>query len=301
MTELMDAAGLDWFAAMQAGDFPAAWRASDRVLALRPRTGRDDRAEPYHLRWVWDGSDVTGRDVLVRCYHGLGDSLQFCRFLPALRRRAARVTLELQPELIPLVSRLDACDRIVPFDPAAPLPPGGCDVEIMELCHALRLPPEPAPYLSVPSPRRSARPGGVGLCWRVQAGWRPERSIPVERLAGLLDGRTGWQSLQPGAAPYGMAPCPDALNDTAAVIAGLDLVITVDTMVAHLAGAIGTPVWLLLDSDPDWRWRAGGPGASPWYRSIRKYRQERAGDWEAPLRALHVDLTRRAPMGTVEV
>ena len=296
--ELMDDVGQAWFAAMQAGDFPAAWRASDRVLAARPRTGRDDPAQPYHLRWVWDGSDVTGRDVLVRCYHGLGDSLQFCRFLPALRRRAGRVTLEIQKELIPLVSLLDAADRIVPFDPAAPLPPGECDVEIMELSHALRLAPEPVPYLPI---ARTAPTGRVGLCWHVQAAWRPERSVPVERLAPLLDGRTAWQSLQQGRAPYDMMPCPDALIETATLVAGLDLVITVDTMVAHLAGAIGTPVRLLLDAEPDWRWRAGGLHASPWYRDVRKYRQKRAGDWDAPLVALRADLTRDARVGTVEV
>jgi len=285
---------------MADGEFPRAWAASDRVLQRRRPEQRDDPAQPYHLRWLWDGTPLDGSDVLVRCYHGLGDTLQFARYLPALRQRAARVTLEVQPELIPLMRLIGGPNDIVPFDPASPSPPSRCDVEIMELAHALRLVPEPTPYLLLPRTRGATGPR-VGFCWQAQAGWRPERSISTSaasRLVACVD--LPLQSLQKGMALRGMAACPDALLDTAAAIAGLDLVITVDTMVAHLAGAIGVPIWLLLDTTPDWRWLAGGRG-SPWYRGVRKYRQARPGNWTDPLRSVAADLTHLGQAGTVEV
>lgn len=297
--------GTAWFTAMRNGDFAAAWQASDRALALRDPAEQDDPSQPYHLRWLWDGTPVDGRDVLVRCYHGLGDTLQFCRYLPALRARAARVTLEVQAELLPLMTMMNAADDILAFDPAAPypLPSGGVALEIMELSHALRLVPQPAPYLPI---GRSRSPGPVraGVCWQVRPGWRPERSMPSAAVARLTMDDLALCSLQKGEALPGMAPCPAAVLDTARAIAGLDVVVTVDTMVAHLAGAIGVPVWLLLDAAPDWRWLAGADGdarASPWYGSVRKYRQHEAGNWHHPVSRVIADLTRLIGAGTVAV
>lgn len=286
-----------WVAAMAAGDVEAAWRESDAVLAARDPAASDDPTQPYHRRWVWDGRPVDGRDVLVRCYHGLGDTLQFCRYLPALRTRARHLVLETQPELIPLLRRLPGPDRILPFDPANPAPPGECTLEIMELAHALRLPPDPAPYLALPR-RPAARPH-IGLCWRASPTWDPDRSIPDALLHDLL--RTpgcDFVSLQRGAAlPSLPDDCPAAILDTAHRIAGLDLVITVDTMVAHLAGALGVPLRLLLRAEPDWRWRAGGTG-SVWYRDVVKYLQPAPGDWATPLARLARRLTHAASRGT---
>lgn len=300
-----DQVGASWFAAMAAGDFPAAWQISDRVLAMRDAAEQDDEAQPYHLRWVWDGTPVDGRDVLVRCYHGLGDTVQFCRYLPALRARAARVTLEVQAELLPLMKLMGAADLIVPFDQASPYPPPpgrGIALEIMELAHALRIAPQPVPYLPIV---RSRIPGPMraGVCWQARAGWRPERSMPESLVATLaMEGLT-LQSLQLGATPHGMAACPVAMLDTARVIAGLDVVITVDTMVAHLAGAIGVPVWLLLDTVTDWRWIAGtddGSRGSPWYRGVEKYWQREPGDWEEPVLEVVSDLTSLVQAGSVD-
>ena len=84
----------EWMAAMRRGDFDAAWAISDSVIAARNPAARDDPAIPYHRRWVWNGAPIHGQNVLVRCYHGLGDTLQFVRFLPALRACAAAVTME---------------------------------------------------------------------------------------------------------------------------------------------------------------------------------------------------------------
>ncbi len=106
--------GAAWLRCMRNQDFAGAWAISDAVLAMRDPAGRDDPSLPYHLRWVWDGTPPHGRDVLVRCYHGLGDTLQFARFLPALRARAARVTVEAQRELCPLLAQLPGVDRLAP-------------------------------------------------------------------------------------------------------------------------------------------------------------------------------------------
>ena len=293
-----DRAGQEWLDAMRRGDFPAAWEISDAVLAARDPATRDDPALPFHLRWVWDGRPLEGRSVLVRCYHGLGDTLQFCRYVPLLRPRVAALTLETQPELVPLLTRLLGLDQVVPFDVERPLPASDAAIEIMELAHALRLPPPAPPYLHLMS--RCPHDAGlsVGLCWAA-GGWDPDRSVPVNALAPLtvLPG-LHLVSLQRGSAAAGagawlFATAQDHSMDvlrTARTVAGLDLVVTVDTMVAHLAAALGRPTWLLLKFDADWRW---GRTHSPWYPAVRQFRQSVQGDWTAPIAALVRDLRRR--------
>ena len=162
-------AGAAWDAAMRRGDFASAWAVSDAILSARDSALRDDAATPYHGRWVWDGRAFEGRRVLVRCYHGLGDTLQFARFLAPLRQRVAHLVLEVQPELLGLLRDVAGPDVLHPFDPAAPLPPTECDLEIMELCHALRLRPDPAPYLWA----RATREGGPGSAGSRVAGIGP--------------------------------------------------------------------------------------------------------------------------------
>lgn len=283
---------------MRRGDFAAAWRVSDAVLAARDPRVRDDPAEPYHLRWVWDGRPFAGRRVLVRCYHGLGDTIQFARFLPLLRPQVAALDMEVQPELAGLLAGVPGPDRLIPFEPAHPLPPSECDIEIMELAHALRVAPGPAPYLCVPAAGRPRNRTGfrVGLCWAA-GGWDPRRSVPFRALSplGQVPG-VRLVSLQRGPAAAD-GPLPDDLAGddpmdvcaTARLMQSLDLVVTVDTMVAHLAGALGRPTWLLLQADADWRWMAGRDD-SPWYPAMRLYRQDAPGDWRSPLARLHADL-----------
>ena len=277
--------GAAWFTAIRAGDFAAAFAANDRVLAARDPACANDPTRPYHERWVWDGRPLQGRHVLVRCYHGLGDTIQFCRYLPALGRIAARVTVEAQPAVLPILAAFSGIE-LHPFDPAAPLPPAEVDVEIMELAHALRRPPDPTPYLHA-TPLHT---GGVGVCWQ-GGGWDTARDVPFARIAAALPPSA--ISLQRGAP----SPLPDPLDGSmdlgrlARLVAGLDAVVTVDTMVAHLAGALGRPVFLLLKHDPDWRWGA----ACRWYSTIRPYTQPRPGDWAtaiarlAPHLASHLD------------
>ncbi len=275
---------------MRRGDFPAAWAVSDAVLALRDPRTRDDPSQPYHQRWVWEGRAFAGQRVLVRCYHGLGDTVQFCRYLPLLRPHVAALDVEVQPELMGLLSALPGPDRLLPFDPANPAPPSGCDIEIMELPHALRIAPGPAPYLSVPV----TRPGAalrVGLCWGA-GGWDPRRSVPFRLLAPLGD-LPGVQlvSLQRGPAASEGPPCDDSMDiqRTARLMGTLDLVVSVDTMVAHLAGALGRPTWLLLQAEADWRWMDARDD-SPWYPTMRLFRQALQGDWHAPVARLRAEL-----------
>ena len=263
---------------MRRGDHSCAWRISDAVLAARDPATRDDPALPYHQRWVWDGRPLDGRDVTVRCYHGLGDTIQFAQFLPVLAARAAATTLEAQPELLRLIEAQGWPIRAVPFDVAGPRPAADANIEIMELSHALRAVPSGRPYL-----RAAPTQHGVGVCWQA-GGYDPARSIDPALLAPILPADA--VSLRPRTAPFGWrAGVADGdVLDTACCIAGLELVVSVDTMVAHLAGALGRPTCLLLKAEADWRWGEGS--RVDWYGSTRPLRQFVADDWTPALSAL---------------
>ncbi len=287
---MTDDSGTAWVAAMKRGDYQTAWRLSDRVRADSDPTTRDDPRLPYHLRWVWDGRPLVGLHVLVRCYHGLGDTLQFARYLPALGHQVASLTVETQPELIPLLETMSGIDRLVGFDPLSPAKPAGCDIEIMELGAALRMEPAllPPPYLQI-SPGPPNYEDAIGLCWKA-GGWNSERSMPASLLVPLT--QHSCVSLCPGPTdlrvlnPLG---CPAAIIDTARLLKSLRLVITVDTMIAHLAGALNVPTWLLVKHDSDWRWMMDRSD-SPWYPSMRLYRQPSPGDWETVIARIVADL-----------
>ncbi|MDB5698698.1 MAG: hypothetical protein JWN69_1502 [Alphaproteobacteria bacterium] len=282
-----------WVDAMRLGRFDLAWRLAEQALASRDPGTRDDPSLPYDLRWLWDGTCFDAKHVLVRCYHGLGDTLQFARYLPRLAERAASVTVEAQERLCGLLAGLPGIDRLTAFDPASPLPRAECEMEIGEIAFALREPPsqvEP-PYLHAAP---AALPAGtIGICYS-SGDWDPERSVPAalfRSLCGagpcitLVPERTALPVLNPEGCPYDMAA-------TASMVAAADLIITVDTMIAHLAGAMGRPTWLLLKADADWRWPAAGK-ASPWYPSMRLFAQPRPGDWCAVLAQVERALAHR--------
>ena len=299
-------AAAEWMAAMRRGDFAAAYAISDRVLAGRDPRFRDDPLLPYHQRWVWDGRPLDGADVLIRCYHGLGDTLQFARFVPAIARRAASVALEAPAPLLPLLAGLDGV-RLIPFDVTrpTPAPSPGCDVEIMELLEICRPQPDRLPPpLALPAVAPlHAGTATIGLCW--EAGdWDRARSVPLPAMLAAMPPSRALVSLQRGAAardardPRFLNP-GDSSTDllrTAGLIAGTEMVVTVDTMVAHLAGTLGKPVRLLLRRDADWRWMAGRDD-TPWYRSVQLYRQDVEGDWSLPLQRLAASLAGSAPGG----
>jgi hypothetical protein len=295
-----------WMCHMLRGDFESAWRLADRDLALRRGSGIAVDSWPRHMRPVWDGTPVDGRHVLVRCYHGLGDTIQFIRYVPLVAGRAASVCVEVQPQLLDLVSDVPGIDHLcgLPEDWEHDSRELGCDmqIDVTELPHAFRTTidtiPATVPYLwpkpaEIAAARRRLGPLAgrrrVGLCWAAGA-WKPERSLSPDELAPLAAvSDVAFVSLQRGAAyeswrvaekgsSFAAEVISDSIAETAATIATLELVITVDTMVAHLAGALGVPVWVMLHAAADWRWLLDR-NDSPWYPTMRLFRQPAPGDW----------------------
>lgn len=244
----------------------------------------------------WQGQEAPGRTLLIHAEQGLGDMLQFCRYVPLVARRGLKIVLQVQAPLVRLMQRLG--DNIAVVAQGDVLPPFDlhCAMLSLPLIFGTTLGSIPAmvPYLT-PHPddaaawsRRLAgeiRPK-VGLSWagnpRLSADSR--RSLPVERLFPLLKRSDfAFYSLQHNAeTPAGMIAMPadvGDLADTAALVANLDLVIAVDSAIAHLAGALAKPVWLLNRFDSEWRWLRQRDD-SPWYPTLRQFRQTIPGDWE---------------------
>ena len=296
-----------WMSHMLRGDFESAWRLADQGRALCC-SGSSATQLPRHMRPVWDGVPFDGRHVLVRCYHGLGDTLHFTRYVPLLAERAATVSVEAQPQLLELLRDMPGIARLYALedDHDSECSEFGCDAEIdvTEMPHAFRTTietiPNSVPYLRpnaaamVAARHRLAafnRYRKIGLCWAA-GGWKPERSLNPGELAPLADvpgvafvclqrgpAYESWRAAPKGP-PFAAELTSDSIEETATVIANLDIVITVDTMVAHLAGALGKPVWLLLHDTADWRWLLDCEG-SPWYPTMRLFRQPARGDWES--------------------
>ena len=293
---------------MRSGQWTNAWTICDTVL--QARQGDNFWHLPRHEQPVWDGTPLDGKRVLIRCYHGLGDTIQFIRFAPLVKQVATDVIVWAQPALIPLLCSARGIDQLLPLHDGAPEVAYDADVEIMELPHVFRITPEtlPAevPYLHV-QPASLAHDGNlqVGIVW--EAGdWDPQRNVPLTQIARLaaLEGIT-LHALQRGPALADWPPewgpvsgSGDVLR-AAQVMRALDLVITVDSMPAHLAGALGVPVWTLLHADADWRWMDGRDD-TPWYPTMRLFRQEGAGDWEAVIERIAAEaLTLRDTNGLV--
>ncbi len=245
---------------------------------------------------AWDGGAIEGRTILVIAEQGFGDAIQFARYLPPLVQRGARVVVQCAVPMVPLLAAIPGVAAV----PRGAWPEHDCWVDQMSLPllfgTALATVPSPAGYLT-PDPARAARweerlqPGlRVGLVWAgnpLHSNDR-RRSLSVAALAPVVTaGRSALVSLQVGsraremAKLFGVTDYSGRLTDwaeTAALLSVMDLVIAVDTAVAHLAGALGIPVWLMLPHAPDWRWMLGRDD-SPWYAGMRLFRQERPGDW----------------------
>lgn len=291
---------------MLRGDWEQAWRETDRLehpRRLAQAQGRCER-QPWHLRW--DGTALAGRSVLVRCEHGLGDTLQFIRFLPELCRICREVTLLVQPQLLPLLAGAPGLGQVLDGWTDKPPPAHDVEIEIMELAYALRVdsasvaPPYPhlnervAGRLGAALPARDGELR-VGLLWAA-SDWDTTRSVPFAALSPILDvPGARFFSLQQGRAAgdplldarpslVRLSPHTADVVSAAAAMMELDLVICVDGMPAHLAATLGRPTWVLLKHDADWRWMQDRAD-SPWYPSLRLFRQARPGDWTAPIRA----------------
>lgn len=272
----------------------------------------ESRRPPRRPPQRWSGEPLGGAPLLLYAEQGLGDTLQFCRYAPLLAERGERIWLEVPSVLRPLLGSLSGI-RLVTFAEGAS---AHRSLPLLSLPHVLGQRegdyPAQIPYLRAEPDRRALwrhrLPRGalrVGLCWQGDPTSRADmgRSFPLAQLVAHLHGIEGLTliSLQRGAGEnqLGDVPVvhrlprldtdPGAFRDTAAVIESLDLVISADTAVAHLAGALGARVWVVLRHIPDWRWQLGRED-SPWYPTARLLRQSTHGDWDAPFREIRAAL-----------
>jgi tetratricopeptide (TPR) repeat protein len=262
----------------------------------------------------WRGEALDGATILIYAEQGFGDAIHFARYVPLVAARGGRVILETPVELHRLFAGIPGVEQVIAFGDALPDFAWQCPLLNLPLAFGTTLAtvPSEVPYLAADAiavdewRRRVAGPAlKVGLVW---AG-RPEhkrdrhRSLPLAALARLADiPNVAFYALQKGAglgqaeaAPAGMrleilSPLLGDFADTAAAIMALDLVITVDTSVAHLAGALGKPVWILLPDAPDWRWLEQRSD-SPWYPTARLFRQDSARRWEPVIAAVAAALS----------
>lgn len=293
-----------WLAAMRRGDWEEAWRQTD-LIELPRRWAQAHQAfvrGPQHLKW--DGTAFAGRRVLIRCEHGLGDTLQFIRFVPAIARIAREVHLLVQPQLLSLLKGAPGLGHVHNAWTDEPAPAHDVEIEVMELAYALRADigkvPPPYPHLRERVAGQGAvalpQDGGlrVGVLWAA-SDWDDTRSIPLAALEPLFAvQRARFFSLQQGKAASDpllqRLPVVSLSNSTreiaaaAAAMLQLDLVITVDGMPAHLAGTLGRATWTLLKHEADWRWMEARED-TPWYPGMRLFRQLRPGNWDGVIRA----------------
>lgn len=256
----------------------------------------------------WHGEPLAGRRLLLVREQGYGDQIQFIRFAARLHALgASRVLAWVSPGLAALLSSVRGVDAISEGEPDADDYDLWCPLLSLPLLLGIDAPqsPDDIPYLHAPA--RTAHwqtqiaswaqgRSTVGVVWAGSPGNSVDarRSLPTACMLEMLGARNGRVAMSLQLAPLGMdqleqqcrngiIPLLDMLNDfadTAAVIEQLDLVISVDTAVAHLAGALGKPVWLLLPAGPDWRWGLQG-GGTAWYPSMRIFRQPVPGDWQS--------------------
>lgn len=284
---------------LQAGDYEAGWvgfewRLKEKQLASLARAFR----EP-----LWTGDeDLRGKTLLVHAEQGLGDTIQFARFVSRVASRGAAVVLEVQPPLVPLLAGLEGAGSVIPS--GAPLPAFDRHCPLLSLPRALSAGAGDigmdAPYVRADPSRAkrwrerlgaASRPR-VGLAWTGNPRHRKDRdrSASLAALRPLLGEAIEAVSLQTEVREADRALLASDgrirhfgeelgdFADTAALVDAMDVVIAVDTSVAHLAGAMGKPVWILLPYIADWRWQLGRDD-SPWYPSARLFRQGSRGDW----------------------
>jgi Flp pilus assembly protein TadD len=298
---------------LQMGDYEQGWPEYEwrwRRKQARPRPFPQPR---------WDGSPFEGRTILLWMEQGLGDMIHFLRYAALVQRQGGRVIVECPAPLVPLVWTCPGIDILVAQQQA--LPEFDVQAPMLSLPALLKTShasvPAEVPYLSaepdrVASWRRrlgDAREFRIGVVWQgnPRFQWDRHRSFPLACLAPLaavagvrfisLQKEHGVEQLaaaRPALAVTvleGLDGGPGAFQDTAAVMQSLDLIVSADTSVAHLAGALGMPVWVALSQVADWRWGLTGE-STPWYPSMRLFRQARLGDWRSLFEGMAVQLSR---------
>jgi Tfp pilus assembly protein PilF len=315
------------FEAVLADDPQSVHAHYNRALALLALGRLAEGWEEYDWRWrchqrvtphsdepTWTGEPLCDQTLLVRAEQGLGDTIQFLRYLPLVRQRVRRVLVEVPASLLPLL-RVSGVEGLVAqaalCDPprSAALPPFDLQVSLVSLPRifrtALETIPAGVPYLKADvdlvarwRDKLSGPPGlKVGIAWQGSPSYRDDRfrsiplvcfaplaAVPGVRLFSVQKG-AGAEQIRAPQGRFGAVDLESQIDqaagpfmDTAAIMKNLDLVITSDTAIAHLAGALGVTTWIALCAGPDWRWLAERRD-SPWYPSVRLFRQARLGDW----------------------
>ena len=289
-----------------AGRYAAAW--PDYRWRRRHRTWR----APEVTGREWEGQDLGGQSILLFGEQGLGDVIQFVRYASPVARRGARVVLYCPPRLVSLLQRLPDVSEVLPVDPDHPCPRTDWACSLLDLPRILQAEPQSSPgscpYLPTRTPPRPLLPTTralrIGIVWAGNANNERDRhrSCRPDDFAALIDlpdtefvsfqvgpragelQQSGWQGLIRDAGEK-LAP----FETTADALPEVDLVITVDTAMAHLAGALGRRVWTLLAFAPDWRWQLDRID-TPWYPTMRLFRQPAPNDWAGAFREVRREL-----------
>jgi tetratricopeptide (TPR) repeat protein len=283
------------------GDMSRGWEAFQHRPHLSAPSGFE----------LWTRQDLGGKTIVLYCEGGFGDAIQFVRYAPLVQARAKRTILMCPAELLELFKQIPA-DQLISQDQPVPACDYVCPLQSLpyNFSTTLETIPRDVPYLRADrqragSWRNAIRAGDrkVGLAWAGSMTANPQRSrniltfAPLANVAGVTfySLQKGPESWQAAAAPKGMRmidlmPRVRDFADLAGIIEHLDLVITIDTGVAHLAGAMGKPVWTLISYVPDFRWMLQRDD-SPWYPTMRLYRQTSRSDWSAPIEQMAADLT----------
>jgi tetratricopeptide (TPR) repeat protein len=319
-----EAASTHWnraLALLQAGDFERGW-AEYEWRWRRPKSRPRRFPQP-----AWDGTPLAGRTLLIFMEQGLGDMLQFIRYAALAQQTGGQVVVECPGFLVPLFSRCWGIDQLVAE--GQPLPAFDVHAPLLSLPHlvktTLETVPADVPYLFADPERvehwrpqlEPVREYKVGVAWQGNPHhqWDRHRSFPLAQLAPLarlpgvrlysLHKGPGTEQLR--SAPFAVTVLSEDLDaagggfvDTAAILKHLDLVVTADTALAHLAGSLGAPVWVALAAIADWRWLLGRED-NPWYPTLRLFRQTRLGDWEGVFVRMAAALQERLPTGVVRV
>ena len=307
---------------LQRGDFERGWTEYEWRWKL-PRIAPRNFPRP-----LWDGVSFAGKVLLLHAEQGMGDTLQFIRYVPLAKMRGGTVVVACHKPLMTLLARFPGIDQL--YSLTDPLPNFDVHAPLLSLPGifktSLETIPAQVPYLfadeqlSAHWQRRlsSLRGFKIGIAWQGNRGYMGDRSrsIPLAQFAALgrLNG-ISLVSLQKGPGSEHLRTLPEGLSiwdlsseldetsgpfmDTAAVMKNLDLVITSDTSIAHLAGALGVPVWVALSASPDWRWLLNRED-SPWYPSMRLFRQKKLDDWPEVFERIAEELKARVERGSLE-
>ena len=318
--EYVDANWDSALAHLALGDYAKGWAGYETRRQLA-----DNPIRPLDLAPEWDGKgDLRGKRLLLRAEQGFGDMIQFARFIPLVAKRAAHIIVECRKELMPIMRTVSGVGTVV--EKGRALPEFDLHVPLLSLPHVLGIGEADLkkisadPYLSPPKGKqvRLAPPAGtvlkVGLIWAGKLNPR-DRSCPLDTLLPILsakgaafysfqvdDRRADIEKIGVTAFVTDLGDHIHDFGDSAALMQAMDLIISIDSAPAHLAGAMGIPVWMLQLYTTDWRWLVDRAD-SPWYPSMRIYRQQKPADWSTPVEKLSADFSTllQARLGSTKV